>query len=179
MQTVTDALRALNAITAPAVLVSACGLLLLGMYPKYSRIVASLRSLNGELREGREGWRGNADHAYRERQIESECGLLLKRLRNVLAQVMSVATAMTLFLLASLTIAGSMLLHVEMASLAVVFVTIGITALIAAMGLATAEARFIWEVVRTELAMPAASAESSHRSIDGSGISTHAKGQAQ
>ena len=44
------ALSAISGMTAPAVFVSACGLLMLGLYNKYSRVVGSLRSLHAESR---------------------------------------------------------------------------------------------------------------------------------
>lgn len=46
--TITQAIQAIQAILAPAVMISACGLLLLGMQNKYGRIIDRMRSLARE-----------------------------------------------------------------------------------------------------------------------------------
>ena len=46
-----DAVHFIQAMVAPAVMISACGLLLLGMNNKYSLIVNRIRLLNAEMRE--------------------------------------------------------------------------------------------------------------------------------
>ena len=155
MHTATGALAALSGMTAPAVFVSACGLLMLGLYNKYSKVVASLRALHAELRgRGKAPLVVTIESGHREQQIRSECSLLQVRLRNVLAQILAVAGAMVLFLLASLAIGAALLLDLPSSMAAVWFLIAGIVALIAAMVLAALEARFIWQVVSTELTTP-------------------------
>jgi hypothetical protein len=176
MHTVSEALTTLNGMTAPAAFVSACGLLLLGIYNKYSKIVESLRSLHRELR-GRKATdsASGLDHNHREQQIRSECHLLQRRLHNVLAQILAVAAAMVLFLLASLSIGAALLLGVPGTSAAVVLVIVGVVSLIVAMALAASEARFIWQIVSTELDVPSHSLGHADRSaVDGF---AHAEGR--
>jgi hypothetical protein len=167
MHTVSEALSTLNGMAVPAAFVTACSLLLLGVYDKYSKIVASLRSLRGEVREHLEG--GVNVPAYRERQIESECAMLQKRLKNVLAQILSVATGMILFLLASLAIGAADIMRAPSAGIAVIFVVLGVAAMIVAMAMAAGEARFIWDVMTTELSTPAGTPASATRSYGADG----------
>ena len=44
------AVQAIQAILAPAIMVSACGLLLLGLLNRYTVIMARIRALNDERR---------------------------------------------------------------------------------------------------------------------------------
>ena len=46
--TITQAIQAIQAILAPAIMISACGLLLLGMQNKYGRIIDRMRGLSRE-----------------------------------------------------------------------------------------------------------------------------------
>jgi hypothetical protein len=165
----TSALSALSAMTAPAALVGACGLLLLGIYNKYSHIVASLRRLNGERRAAGAAAAAPrpAPDAMREpgalrqriEQIDHECSLLLRRLRSVLFQILSVAGAMILFLSGSISLGALALLHLPLGGLAVGLVLAGVASLIVAMVLAATEARFIWDVVNAELKWPEEASE--------------------
>lgn len=50
-ESITQAIQSIQAILAPAVMISACGLLLLGMQNKYGRIIDRLRSLARERLE--------------------------------------------------------------------------------------------------------------------------------
>jgi len=148
---VSTVLGAISGMTAPAVLVSACGLLMLGLYNKYSRVVGSLRALYAESRHRKVDGLGTVDREHRAQQIASECSVLRVRLRNVLAQIVAVASAMVMFLLASLAIGAALLLSAPATTAAVLFIIAGIVALILAMVLAALEARFIWDVICTEM----------------------------
>ena len=51
MTGITQAIQAIQAILAPAIMISACGLLLLGMQNKYGRIIDRMRGLTRERLE--------------------------------------------------------------------------------------------------------------------------------
>jgi len=174
MHTTSEILNTLNGMAAPAALVTACSLLLLGVYDKYSKVVASLRALYSERRE-RYGDYG-PHHEHRGQQIDIECNLLQQRLRYVLAQILAVATGMTLFLLTSLVVGGAVLFGAPTMDAAAFFAFTGVAALIVAMVLAAAEARFIWRVIRAESVPLASTNGHTFRSASRSGGSAQVKG---
>lgn len=92
---------------APAVMISACGLLLLGINNKYSIVVNRIRLLNEERRKttkkiGGENYE-TADNVRLE-SIIKQLGLLLYRVKLVRNAVLSYTIAVALFVLSSLLI---------------------------------------------------------------------------
>lgn len=156
VNTVKDAITTLTGMIAPAAFISACGLLLLGLYNKYSNLTRSLRTLVNEFRSISEsGDDGLSDLLlHRERQIEQQTSLLRQRLGLVLSQVNLTLAGTIAFLAASLSIGAGMIFHWNTANLVIALVVAGVVFLIAAMIAAMLEARFIWDVVNEELKRP-------------------------
>jgi hypothetical protein len=141
------------AMMTPATLISACGLLLLGIYNKHASSTASLRTLNRELRSLANGPVDKSSE-WRRLQVEKQCRLLRRRLTLTLRQIQYVAVASCLFLLTSLMLAAGQVLNFKAADVAAILLAVGIFALIVPMALVVVEARTIDEVLDTETAMP-------------------------
>jgi hypothetical protein len=140
-----EGLSILNAMIAPAALITACSLFLLGVYDKFSKIAVSLRTLNSEQRALLFSVTDEADPERERRlsQIGRDWALLRRRLDSTLRQLQCIEAATALFLLSSLLIACQMVFHVPTIAGAVVIVCIGVLALMASMIQALGEARTI------------------------------------
>lgn len=95
----------IKGMLAPGILISACGLLLLGMNNKYSLVVNRIRILNSEFRQLDE------NEAERRASIRVQLPLLIKRMRFIRNAVWlyTVSIAMflfTVFMLANYLING-------------------------------------------------------------------------
>ena len=111
------AIQAIQAILAPAVGISAVGLLLLGLSNRYSAIISRIRQLNDERRrfsrqiaEQKElGYTDNARFMNIRKQVEE----LLYRSRTVRNAILAMQTAIGLFVLTSVGIGMSLALGRE------------------------------------------------------------------
>ncbi len=114
MHTPSVAIQSIQAILAPAVMVSACALFLLGLSARYIAVITRIRLLNDEKRQLRLGQTTLPDHD-RDRLLSVQHQLsVLQRaiwfLRNaILAQV----SAACFFVLTSCSIAAHFLLDVH------------------------------------------------------------------
>ena len=104
--------RIIELMLAPAIMISACGLLLLGINNKYSIVVNRIRLLNQESRGLRKKI-GDADYTTNEdvrlEIIAQQIPRLLYRLKLVRNAVMSYAMAVGLFVVTSLLLGISYL----------------------------------------------------------------------
>ncbi len=92
---------------APAVMISACGLLLLGINNKYSLVVNRVRLLNEERRKFRKKIGGESyetEDNIRLESISKQLVLLVYRVKLVRNSVLSYTLAIALFVLSSLMI---------------------------------------------------------------------------
>ncbi|MBC8321023.1 MAG: DUF2721 domain-containing protein [Bacteroidetes bacterium] len=83
---------------APGIMISACGLLLLGMNNKYSLVVNRIRTLDGEFRELEK------DHNERRKSILIQLPLLIKRMRLIRNAVWFYTIAIAMFIFSIITI---------------------------------------------------------------------------
>src|SRR5512144_2746832 len=99
------AIPAIQAILAPALGISAVGLLLLGLYNRYSNIINRIRSLNEEQRRYMKLIGDEADLSYtdniRYMNIRSQGKELLVRSRFVRNAILYLQLAIGLFVLTS------------------------------------------------------------------------------
>ena len=97
------AIEAIQAILAPALGISAVGLLLLGLYNRYSNIINRIRSLNEEQRRYAKLIADDAELSYtdstRYMSIRSQGKELLVRSRFVRNAILSLQLAIGLFVL--------------------------------------------------------------------------------
>jgi hypothetical protein len=156
MDSLIQTLPVLTAMLAPAVMVSACSLILLGFSNKHSQAIASLRRLNGELRQHREIPDSTSETTYRQRdeQLLRQCTLMRRRVHLVLTQIQALTVAITLFLATSLTIGGALLLHWNALIPILSLMIAGILALAVAMLQVFPEVRLIRTVLDTEIPAP-------------------------
>jgi len=89
----------------PVVMLSACGLFLLGLQNKYSNIINRIRELNEEKRELKLEDELNKFQKRRLKSIEKQVIGLLKRARLDKNSILSIYLGMILFMLTSLSIA--------------------------------------------------------------------------
>lgn len=100
----------IQAMLAPGIMISACGLLILGMNNKYSLVVNRIRLLNEERRRlfSKAGDREfNYDENIRLGSINLQLRELAVRAKLVRNAVVSYTIAVALFVLTSLTIGGA------------------------------------------------------------------------
>jgi hypothetical protein len=152
MHNMTDLQALLGAMMTPAAMITACSLLLLGVYDKYSKIVASIRALGVEHRSSDAV--GAADRLpeeeRRDRQVTAELALLRRRLTNVLIQVRAIIAASAAFLIASVCIGIGQIGSWNSAPIVGVAVAAGFASLLAAMIMALGEIGLIGAVVAAE-----------------------------
>jgi hypothetical protein len=90
---------------APAVMLSACGLFLLGLQNKYSNIINRIRDLNEEKRELELIDNPNKFQARRLKSVEKQLVSLLRRAHLDKNSILNIYAGMILFMLSSLSIA--------------------------------------------------------------------------
>jgi hypothetical protein len=90
---------------APVVMLSACGLFLLGLQNKYSNIINRIRELTEEMRELKLHDELNKFQERRLRSVEKQVVRLLRRARLDKNSILNIYAAMLFFMLTSLSIA--------------------------------------------------------------------------
>lgn len=88
----------IKGMLAPGIMISACGLLLLGMNNKYSLVVSRIRNLNQEFRNL------DKNHVERKKNISIQIPLLTRRMQLIKNTVWLYTTAVALFILSTLSI---------------------------------------------------------------------------
>jgi hypothetical protein len=115
--TPTTAIEAIQAILAPALGISAVGLLLLGLYNRYSNIINRIRSLNEERRRYVKLIADDTELSYTDNiryiNINSQSKELLIRSRLVRNAILFLMLAVGLFVLTSVTIAAGLLFDAD------------------------------------------------------------------
>ena len=100
-------IEAIQLILAPAVMISACGLLMLGINSKFSNVLSRIRSLNEEKRKLRVRAGDKAltfEESQRIESIARQLARLLKRAIQVRNSLMCYIVAVALFIVTSLLI---------------------------------------------------------------------------
>jgi len=96
--------KVIQAMLAPGLMISACGLLILGMNNKYSIVVNRIRLLNDENRKIHHLENKKADEVKRESNIRLQIDKLNERVRMVRNAVFAYSSAVACFIIASLFI---------------------------------------------------------------------------
>ena len=100
----TPIVHLIQGMLAPGLMISACGLLLLGMNNKYSLVVARIRLLNEEKRKIFHQDKINEDDSNRLSNIELQISHLIGRISFVRNGVFSYSLAVALFIVSSVLI---------------------------------------------------------------------------
>jgi len=115
MPNITSIVEIIQLMLAPGIMISACGLLLLGMNNKYSLVVNRIRLLNEERRKAIHKATEDKDFNYQENQrlqsISMQISKLVYRVGLVRNAVLCYTVAVALFVLTSLSIGFGFLLE--------------------------------------------------------------------
>ena len=116
MPNITSIVEIIQLMLAPGIMISACGLLLLGMNNKYSLVVNRIRLLNEERRKTIHKTTDDKNFNYQETQrlesISMQISSLVYRVKLVRNAVLAYTTAVALFVLTSLSIGFGFLLDI-------------------------------------------------------------------
>ena len=111
METGFSVIQIIQLILAPAVMINACGLLLLATSSKYSSVLNRIRLLNDEKRKlFRKAGEKNFEETQRLESLARQLGHLMQRAKLVRDAVMCYTCAIALFILTSLLIGFSFLI---------------------------------------------------------------------
>ncbi len=128
MDTTITAIQAIQAILAPALGISAVGLLLLGLNNRYSLIISRIRQMNDEKRRFAQRLLEKTELSYMENSrfmsIRQQSEELFARSRIVRNAILSLQTSIGLFVLSSVAIGLSMVIETEMFRLVPLFLFI-------------------------------------------------------
>ncbi|GMU87606.1 MAG: hypothetical protein AMXMBFR48_28470 [Ignavibacteriales bacterium] len=150
-----DAVTMIQGMLAPAVMISACGLLLLGMNNKYSIVVNRIRLLNEEKRKFAKK-AGDASFNFEEEvrlnSIDTQLGRLSERVGIVRNAVLCYSLAAALFVLTSFFIgAGFLFAYGGIDVFVVIAFTLGMFMVLLGVGFAFMETKRGYEIVQYEI----------------------------
>lgn len=122
------AIQAIQAILAPALGISAVGLLLLGLNNRYSLIISRIRQMNDEKRRFTQRLVEKTELSYMENSrfmsIRQQSEELFARSKIVRNAILSLQTSIGLFVLSSVAIGLSMIIEAELFRLVPLFLFI-------------------------------------------------------
>lgn len=144
--------KVIQAMLAPGLMISACGLLILGMNNKYSIVVNRIRLLNDENRKIHHLENKKEDDVKREKNIRVQIDKLNDRVRIVRDAVFAYSFAVACFIIASLSIGINLFAKssvVEFFSL--IFFLIGMLTVLIGVIFAAKESLKGYKIVRIEI----------------------------
>jgi hypothetical protein len=105
LESINQAIQFISGMLAPAIMISSCGLILLGLQTKYSNIIDRIRELNEEERHLELAPERDEFQERRMRSLKAQIEKLLFRARLDRNGIFSLYLAILSFVLTSLTIA--------------------------------------------------------------------------
>jgi uncharacterized membrane protein len=155
MPNITSIVEIIQLMLAPGIMISACGLLLLGMNNKYSLVVNRIRLLNEERRRVLHKV-DEKDFNYQENQrlesISMQITSLVFRVKLVRNAVLCYTTAVALFVLTSLSIGFGYLLDItKLNSLITILFLLGMISVLCGVIFAAYETYKGYEIVNFEV----------------------------
>lgn len=148
-------IEVIQLMLAPGLMISACGLLLLGMNNKYSLIVNRIRLLNDEKRRVVSKVSGkdfNYEETVRIESISLQIKKLIFRARLVRNAVLSYTIAVALFVITSLLIGFKFIFELEkLGSLITALFLIGMISVLAGVLFAAYETMKGYEIIQVEV----------------------------
>lgn len=145
----------IQAMLAPGIMISACGLLLLGMNNKYSLVVTRIRALSDEKRKfiyGPKQGTLNQDEEKRLENINMEIALFANRVVLVKKAVTSYYVAVAFYIFASLLIGFNFISDQEITNiLALIFFLAGMVSVVVGVYFAAQEIKKGLEIVKIEI----------------------------
>jgi len=155
MPNVSSIVEIIQLMLAPGIMISACGLLLLGMNNKYSLVVNRIRLLNEERRKSLHKIDDN-DFSYqanlRLESISMQITRLVYRVKLVRNAVLSYTIAVALFVLTSISIGFSFLFEItRLNSFITVLFLLGMVSVLCGVIFAAYETYKGYEIVNFEV----------------------------
>ena len=156
MLNITSIVEIIQLMLAPGIMISACGLLLLGMNNKYSLVVNRIRLLNEERRKAIHKTTEDKNFNYQETQrlesISMQISSLVFRVKLVRNAVLCYTTAVALFVLTSLSIGFGYLLDItKLNSLITILFLLGMISVLCGVIFAAYETFKGYEIVNFEV----------------------------
>lgn len=156
MPNITSIVEIIQLMLAPGIMISACGLLLLGMNNKYSLVVNRIRLLNEERRKAIHKTTDDKDFNYQETQrlesISMQISSLVYRVKLVRNAVLAYTTAVALFVLTSLSIGFGFLLELtKLNTIVTVLFLLGMVSVLCGVIFAAYETYKGYEIVNFEV----------------------------
>ena len=146
-------IQIIQLILAPAVMINACGLLLLATSSKYSSVLNRIRLLNDEKRKlFRKAGEKNFDETQRLESLARQLDNLMTRAKFVRDSVMCYTIAIALFIVTSLTIGCSFLIKgLESDSAVMVVFLAGMVVVLAGIVFSFLDAKKGFEIVQFDV----------------------------
>lgn len=143
-----DYVALIQSMLSPGIMISACGLLLLGMNNKYSLIVSRIRILTTELRETKEG----SATQKRTDCIHRQLPLLNRRMKLVENAVWLYTVGIALFIVAIFSIGLSQLSgNMLSIRLSFIFFILGLMVVLVGVFFAAREVRLGYSIIQLEI----------------------------
>ena len=149
-----QAVEFIQAMLAPGLMISACGLLLLGMNNKYSIVVARIRILDDEIRKYKKNLpeaQLSALEKFRMENISLQVGKLYIRIRIIRNAVIFYSLAVAFFILSSLLIGYRLITETESLSLVLFFFLTGMLSVFVGVLYAVLEMIKAYQIVGIEV----------------------------
>jgi hypothetical protein len=146
-------IQIIQLILAPAVMINACGLLLLATSNKYSSVLNRIRLLNEEKRKlFKKAGEKNFEETQRLESLSRQLGHLMQRAKLVRNAVMCYTGAIALFILTSLLIGlGFLIKGFESDSAVMIAFLVGMLAILAGVIFSFLDAKRGYEIVRFDV----------------------------
>jgi len=156
MPNITSIVEIIQLMLAPGIMISACGLLLLGMNNKYSLVVNRIRLLNEERRKSIHKSTDDKDFNYQENQrlqsISMQISKLVYRVGLVRNAVLCYTVAVALFVLTSLSIGFGFLLELtKLNTIVTILFLLGMVSVLCGVIFAAYETYKGYEIVNFEV----------------------------
>lgn len=156
MPNITSIVEIIQLMLAPGIMISACGLLLLGMNNKYSLVVNRIRLLNEERRKAIHKTTDDKNFNYQETQrlesISMQISKLVYRVGLVRNAVLAYTVAVALFVLTSLSIGFAFLFDItRINSVVTVLFLLGMVSVLCGVIFAAYETYKGYEIVNFEV----------------------------
>lgn len=156
MPNITSIVEIIQLMLAPGIMISACGLLLLGMNNKYSLVVNRIRLLNEERRKTIHKTTEDKDFNYQENQrlqsISMQISRLVYRVGLVRNAVLCYTVAVALFVLTSLSIGFGFLLELtKLNTIVTILFLLGMVSVLCGVIFAAYETYKGYEIVNFEV----------------------------
>ena len=156
MPNITSIVEIIQLMLAPGIMISACGLLLLGMNNKYSLVVNRIRLLNEERRRVVRKTSEVKDFDYQETQrlesISMQISSLVFRVKLVRNAVLAYTSAVALFVITSLLIGFGFLLEItKLNSFITILFLLGMISVLCGVVFAAYETYKGYEIVNFEV----------------------------